>query len=180
MTTPNEFLCPITLTLMSDPVMGSDGQTYERAAITQWLGTNPHSPLTRQPMTVQSLKPNYSLKAAIERFKSAPLPQPQARQPQAKQKPRPQPKKAAPRHLPVPSAPPPDDLAIAIQLQHDELNQRLLPQTVVAMPTATATATTTVVPTADAVRRRQQAILMCVCVGIGVIFVVILSKLLDG
>ena len=162
--------------------MGSDGQTYERAAITQWLLTNPHSPLTRQPMTIQSLKPNYSLKAAIERFKSAPLAQPQPpRVPQKpRQQPRPQPKKAAPRHPPIPSAPPPDDLAIAIQLQHDELNQRLLPQTVVAVPTATATATTTVVPTTDATRRRQQAILMCVCVGIGVIFVVILSKLLGG
>jgi hypothetical protein len=163
---------------MSDPVMGSDGQTYEREAITQWLRSNPHSPLTRQPMTVQSLKPNYSLKAAIERFKSAPLPQQPRQQPQAKQKPRPPPKKAAPRHPPVPSAPPPDDLAIAIQLQHEELTQRLLPQTVVTVPTATATAT--VVPTADAARRRQQAILMCACVGIGVIFVVILSKLLGG
>ena len=30
---PNELLCPITHKVMVDPVMTSDGHTYERAAI---------------------------------------------------------------------------------------------------------------------------------------------------
>ena len=31
--TPDEFLCPITKQLMTEPVIASDGQTYDRAAI---------------------------------------------------------------------------------------------------------------------------------------------------
>ena len=37
--TPNEYLCPITGGLMLDPVVASDGHTYERQAITEWLGS---------------------------------------------------------------------------------------------------------------------------------------------
>lgn len=27
---PNEFICPITQEIMKDPVIGTDGQTYEK------------------------------------------------------------------------------------------------------------------------------------------------------
>ena len=30
---PSEFICPIRLVLMEDPVMTSDGHTFERSAI---------------------------------------------------------------------------------------------------------------------------------------------------
>ena len=40
------FLCPITMSTMSDPVVTSDGQTYERTAIEDWLKTHDTSPLT--------------------------------------------------------------------------------------------------------------------------------------
>ena len=40
------FSCPITLSKMSDPVVTSDGQTYERTAIEDWLKTHDTSPLT--------------------------------------------------------------------------------------------------------------------------------------
>ena len=30
---PSEFICPIRLTIMQDPVMTSDGHTFERTAI---------------------------------------------------------------------------------------------------------------------------------------------------
>ena len=33
------FICPITGDIMKDPVIGSDGHTYERSAIEQWLHT---------------------------------------------------------------------------------------------------------------------------------------------
>jgi hypothetical protein len=69
MAIPNEFLCPITMEEMTDPVIGSDGQTYERSAIMRALQSNPKSPMTREPMNVSSLKPNFALKAAIERWK---------------------------------------------------------------------------------------------------------------
>ena len=32
---PKEFLCPISKTLMKDPVIASDGVTYERKGIEQ-------------------------------------------------------------------------------------------------------------------------------------------------
>ena len=62
-----EFLCPITQIKMVDPVQGSDGRTYERSAITEWLRTHTTSPITREPMTAASLTPNYALRSMIER-----------------------------------------------------------------------------------------------------------------
>lgn len=38
---PNEFLCSITGGLMIDPVMTTDGQTYERSAIEEWFARHP-------------------------------------------------------------------------------------------------------------------------------------------
>ena len=65
---PNEFYCPITFELMKDPVIGPDGQTYERYAIEEWLKTNNTSPLTKKAMHSTSLIPNYALRNAIEAF----------------------------------------------------------------------------------------------------------------
>jgi len=66
---PDEYICPITQSIMTDPVIGSDGRTYERSAITEWLKTHTTSPITRETMTAASLKPNYALKSLIERYK---------------------------------------------------------------------------------------------------------------
>jgi len=62
--------CPITDEVFEDPVMGDDGHTYERKAITDWLTKNPTSPITRQPMNINSLKTNYLVKKMIEELKS--------------------------------------------------------------------------------------------------------------
>ena len=70
MEVPDEFRCPITMEVMTDPVIGDDGQTYERAAIERALTVSPVSPMTRQRMTVISLKPNYALRSAIQRWRS--------------------------------------------------------------------------------------------------------------
>ena len=37
---PNDALCPNSLEVIEDPVMCTDGQSYERAAITKWLKKN--------------------------------------------------------------------------------------------------------------------------------------------
>jgi len=66
--TPDEYLCPITQCIMVEPVIGSDGNTYEKSAITEWLRTNTTSPVTRQPMRLDSLRPNYALRSMIERY----------------------------------------------------------------------------------------------------------------
>jgi Hint-domain/U-box domain len=63
---PSSFLCPITQSVMTDPVIGSDGITYERAAITEWLSRgNRTSPVTRGVLSL-ILIPNFAIKSAIE------------------------------------------------------------------------------------------------------------------
>ena len=66
---PNEFLCPISMELMEDPVLCEDGQTYERRHIMEWLQRSPTSPITRQPMGRTVMVSNYALKASIQRWK---------------------------------------------------------------------------------------------------------------
>lgn len=54
---PKRYFCPITLQLMMDPVVGPDGHTYERRAITKCVQMNGISPLTRAEMTIGQLNP---------------------------------------------------------------------------------------------------------------------------
>jgi len=63
---PKEFYCPITHEPMKDPVLGPDGQSYERAAILDWLSRDPTSPITREPMDATKLIPNIALRNAIK------------------------------------------------------------------------------------------------------------------
>lgn len=51
------ILCPILQTPIRDPVEGNDRQIYERSAILKWLSKKQTSPVTREPMTVNDLKP---------------------------------------------------------------------------------------------------------------------------
>ena len=53
---------------MKDPVIMSDGQTYEKSAIEKALSISPLSPLTKQPLSMKDAKPNYALKSLIENF----------------------------------------------------------------------------------------------------------------
>jgi hypothetical protein len=64
---PHEFICPITFEIMLDPIICSDGYTYERNAILNL--TNSISPITRQPIDKNNLISNRNLKDAIERYK---------------------------------------------------------------------------------------------------------------
>ena len=45
---PDDFLCPITCEKMVDPVVASDGHSYERQAIEEVIGGTKVSPLTRE------------------------------------------------------------------------------------------------------------------------------------
>ncbi|KAF7109003.1 hypothetical protein CFC21_109343 [Triticum aestivum] len=63
---PDDFLCPITLEIMTDPVIVASGQTYERRSIQKWLDSGERTcPKTRQPLAHLSLAPNYALKNLI-------------------------------------------------------------------------------------------------------------------
>ena len=61
----NPFQCPITLELMIDPVVASDGNTYERRAIQGVLNTTGKSPITREDLT-PNLHPCRSLKTIMD------------------------------------------------------------------------------------------------------------------
>jgi len=63
--------CPITCEIFTDPVTADDGHTYERDAITNWLKQNPTSPMTRESMSISSLRPNYIVKKMLEEFQSS-------------------------------------------------------------------------------------------------------------
>ena len=63
------FICPITMEMFKDPVLTSDGHTYERSAIEEWLEAGKRtSPLTNEAIT-QKLTPNHTLRQAICEWK---------------------------------------------------------------------------------------------------------------
>ena len=64
-TPPDAFCCPVTMELMRDPVVASDGFTYERDTLTKLLTTTRCSPLTRETLNRQIMIPNINLKKRI-------------------------------------------------------------------------------------------------------------------
>jgi len=60
--------CPITQCVMRDPVQGCDGHSYERSAIMSALAIKQESPITRQRMTVNDLKPNVALRFLCDNY----------------------------------------------------------------------------------------------------------------
>ena len=69
---PTAFKCPISYDVMTDPVVGPDGNTYERSLIEEWLRTHDTSPLNpSKRMTIADLQPNFALKTAIEEWLAA-------------------------------------------------------------------------------------------------------------
>ncbi len=63
---PSNFICPITLQVMANPVMTRAGLNFESAAIFSWLAQGSGScPLTRKPLTASDLITNRRLKAHI-------------------------------------------------------------------------------------------------------------------
>merc|ERR1712000_425401 len=63
--TPVNYLCPLSKVAMTDPVMCSDGTTYDRKAIMQWFKTSQKSPLTGGRLANKKLIPNMALKSCI-------------------------------------------------------------------------------------------------------------------
>ncbi|XP_064238801.1 WD repeat, SAM and U-box domain-containing protein 1 isoform X5 [Aotus nancymaae] len=66
---PDEFICPITRELMKDPVIASDGYSYEKEAMENWISTKKRtSPMTNLVLSSVVLTPNRTLKMAINRW----------------------------------------------------------------------------------------------------------------
>ena len=65
---PDYFLCPITGCLMRQPAMTPDGVTYDHDAIAEWLQNKQTDPSTNQPLTIDQLCPNRTVRSMIEDF----------------------------------------------------------------------------------------------------------------
>ena len=68
---PDDFVCPITTEVMSDPVMAADGHAYERSAIERWLATKSTSPMTGGALEHSILVPNHMLRRQIRDWEGA-------------------------------------------------------------------------------------------------------------
>lgn len=67
-TPPHEFCCPMTMEVMTDPVVASDGHTYERTALERIFSTSKISPLTREKLNIKIAIPNLNLKKRIRDY----------------------------------------------------------------------------------------------------------------
>ena len=64
-----EYLtCPLTRTLMIDPVVTCEGRAYERSAITAWLRERRASPCTGALLATTELTPVHSLRALAQQL----------------------------------------------------------------------------------------------------------------
>ena len=61
----DEYVCPITAEIMTDPVCTLDGFTYERKAITEWLRTNDTSPATGARLESKNVIPNITVRCLL-------------------------------------------------------------------------------------------------------------------
>ena len=48
----DDFICPITLVQMTDPVIDPEGNTYERIPIERWVREHGKSPLTNNHLFI--------------------------------------------------------------------------------------------------------------------------------
>jgi len=62
---PEAFYCPITHTIMKDPVVDSEGFSFDRPAIEEWLKEHCTSPITRKILRIHQLIPNRALRDSI-------------------------------------------------------------------------------------------------------------------
>lgn len=65
---PHSFYCPISKQCMHDPVVLSDGHSYERLYIEKWLTEHSTSPRTGALLESMSVIPNIALRNAIEEY----------------------------------------------------------------------------------------------------------------
>ncbi|GKV19197.1 hypothetical protein SLEP1_g29487 [Rubroshorea leprosula] len=77
---PDDFRCPISHEIMSDPVILSSGHTFDRASIQRWLDSGHRTcPITKLPLPEHpSLIPNHALRSLISNYTNISLPKSQS------------------------------------------------------------------------------------------------------
>ena len=69
-----QWICPLTFEVFRDPVVASDGHTYERAAIERWVKINTTSPVTGRTLRLDFIVDNLALRSIIEQHVAEHLP----------------------------------------------------------------------------------------------------------
>ncbi|KAL4931311.1 putative U-box domain protein [Aspergillus undulatus] len=65
---PDYLVDGITFEIMHDPVIVPSGTSFDRVGVLKYVEQSGVDPITRTPMSVNDLRPNYALKAACEDF----------------------------------------------------------------------------------------------------------------
>lgn len=63
------ILCPLTQQILEDPVIASDGHTYERKAITEWLKKSKKSPIENNVLDNGNLIANNAIKKLVAEWR---------------------------------------------------------------------------------------------------------------
>jgi ubiquitin-protein ligase len=67
---PTEYKCPLSGKIMYEPIIASDGNTYEKSEITNWLASNNTSPVTGEEMKY-TLLPNKTMQKIIDKWRKS-------------------------------------------------------------------------------------------------------------
>lgn len=68
---PHEYMCPLSMDWLEDPVTAPSGYSYSRKWIEQHLRSMQTDPVTREPLSRRKLYPNRALRDAVERARAA-------------------------------------------------------------------------------------------------------------
>jgi hypothetical protein len=66
---PDVYYCPITFDLIHIPVIDPEGNTFEKAAILNWIRANGNSPITRSSVNAKDLYPNHAIAELLNQEK---------------------------------------------------------------------------------------------------------------
>lgn len=66
---PDEFICPISHEIMSDPYTTPSGRSFQKEGIVQWVQENKKDPFNRASITEKDIVPNVALRFAIVDYK---------------------------------------------------------------------------------------------------------------
>jgi len=115
-TPPSQFICPINMEIMADPVMISTGHTYDRASISRWFAAgNRRCPMRGEQLPTLTLTPNYALRSLIHEWASEHGIELKAPAPSSSHQ------SITDEGLRSPPCTPPDNLESNVQLAHNEI-----------------------------------------------------------
>lgn len=65
---PKEYLCPMSMEIMTEPVVTPSGVSYNRPAVEEWINEHHSDPASKAPLLNDHLYPNLALRDMIQRW----------------------------------------------------------------------------------------------------------------